>query len=148
MSQMEAVAQGMQSVLGSLPAEDLAKLLSRFGRSTNDDAGAAAGGTGAAPSDSGAPAASEAAGAAAALGLSVEQLPGAWKALASIAGKVIEGMFTPVAYLDNERTDTQVRGFRPWPLTWWGAVGLGSLWGLATTPPRPSRLLEAAASGV
>eukprot|EP00879_Flechtneria_rotunda_P023208 GHRR01024539.1.p1 GENE.GHRR01024539.1~~GHRR01024539.1.p1 ORF type:complete len:572 (+),score=242.27 GHRR01024539.1:796-2511(+) len=40
--------------------------------------------------------------------LTQEAMPGAWKALASVAGKMIEEVFQPVAYIDNIETDTQV----------------------------------------
>jgi hypothetical protein len=40
--------------------------------------------------------------------LSAEQLPRAWKVLASVAGGLVEDQFTQVAYVDNEGTDTQV----------------------------------------
>lgn len=37
-----------------------------------------------------------------------EAMPQAWKALASVAGKMVE-MFRPVAFVENTDTDTQVR---------------------------------------
>jgi hypothetical protein len=40
--------------------------------------------------------------------LAPEQMPGAWKALASVAGKMVEDVFRPVAYIENKTTDTQV----------------------------------------
>jgi len=40
--------------------------------------------------------------------LSPEAMPAAWKALASVAGKVVDDVFHPVAYIENEETDTQV----------------------------------------
>jgi hypothetical protein len=36
-------------------------------------------------------------------------MPGAWKALASVAGKMVEDVFRPVAFIDNSTTDTQVK---------------------------------------
>jgi hypothetical protein len=39
--------------------------------------------------------------------LSAEQLPKAWKALATVAG-LVEDQFTPVAYVENQGSDTQV----------------------------------------
>jgi hypothetical protein len=43
------------------------------------------------------------------LGLSPEQIPGAWKALAHVAGKALQDVFEPVAFVENLETDTQVR---------------------------------------
>jgi hypothetical protein len=43
------------------------------------------------------------------LKLEADKLNTAWKALAQCAGKMVEGVFDPVAYLDNPETDTQVR---------------------------------------
>jgi hypothetical protein len=38
-----------------------------------------------------------------------EAMPQAWKALASVAGKMVD-MFRPVAFVENKDTDTQVGG--------------------------------------
>lgn len=78
--------------IGSLPAKDLTKILVAI-----SSASAASEASG-----------SDADGAAGGLSLSPEQLPGAWKALAQVAGKALEDVFEAVAFVENGETDTQV----------------------------------------
>jgi hypothetical protein len=88
-------AQGLSDV----PAKDLVKILQAIQASRAAQSG-------------GSPDASpEASGGAGGLGLSPEELPGAWKALAQVAGKALEDVFEPVAYIENMTTDTEVHGW-------------------------------------
>ncbi|KAF6250498.1 hypothetical protein COO60DRAFT_1705829 [Scenedesmus sp. NREL 46B-D3] len=102
--------------LSSLPVTDLQAIVSRITASR-----AAAGNASSSSSDSTTAAAAAAADEAADADadadadaesslpvLAPEQMPGAWKALASVAGKMVEDVFRPVAYIDNDTTDTQV----------------------------------------
>eukprot|EP00878_Enallax_costatus_P017820 GHUV01018726.1.p1 GENE.GHUV01018726.1~~GHUV01018726.1.p1 ORF type:complete len:547 (+),score=166.08 GHUV01018726.1:131-1771(+) len=85
--------------LDELPATDLTRLILRLtARKSNDTSAATA-----------AAAAATAVAAAALPAFAPEAMPGAWKALASVAGKKIEDVFVPVAYIENLTTDTQVR---------------------------------------
>jgi hypothetical protein len=97
--------------LSAVPVTDLQAIVARI---TASRAAAAAGTT----SDAAAAAADEASAAAAAAAesslpaLAPEQMPGAWKALASVAGKMVEDVFRPVAFIENDTTDTQVNAVR------------------------------------
>jgi hypothetical protein len=99
--------------LDSVPVTDLQAIVSRI---TASRAAAAAAGSGASP-DADTAAAATAAAAAGGGGesttnlpaLAPEQMPGAWKALASVAGRMVEDVFKPVAFIENMTTDTQVR---------------------------------------
>jgi hypothetical protein len=42
--------------------------------------------------------------------LTPEMMPSAWRALTKVCGKMVDDIFTPVAYLDNPGSDTQVGG--------------------------------------
>ncbi|KAI8470315.1 MAG: hypothetical protein J3K34DRAFT_521444 [Monoraphidium minutum] len=89
--------------IASLPAGDLTRLVLSLSK--------AGGGSAPRPEEIGAAAAAASGAAAAAegrLGLAPDQLPGAWKALAQVAGKALAGVFQPVAYVENDDTDTQV----------------------------------------
>jgi hypothetical protein len=102
--------------LSAVPVTNLQAIVSRI---TASRAAAAAAGNTSSSSDPSAAAdepaaAADAAAAAAAAESSMpamtpEQMPGAWKALASVAGKMVEDVFRPVAFIENNATDTQVK---------------------------------------
>lgn len=102
MQQQAQQLQGLSGLLSSAPVsmEQLSGLMARVASLKEQllpgqelQAGAAAG----------------AAGGSKEAELSAEQLPKAWKALATVAG-LVEDQFTPVAYVENEGSDTQVCG--------------------------------------
>jgi hypothetical protein len=109
--------------LSAVPVTDLQAIVSRI-TASRAAAAAAAGNTGS-TSDASAAAADAAAAESSLPALAPEQMPGAWKALASVAGKMVEDVFRPVAFIDNITTDTQVNKLQQ--EQWFGGVRVCAL---------------------